>query len=69
MKSAKLFFAAIAVTVVLCVSAGHAQVTLIKAGKLIDPDSGTTTINQIIIVRAARLNPWARACLYRLVQG
>lgn len=54
MKSAKLFFAAIVVTVVLCVSAG-AQVTVIKAGQLVDPDSGTTTTNQIIIVEGGKI--------------
>jgi imidazolonepropionase-like amidohydrolase len=55
MKSAKLFFAAISVTVVLCVSVGQAQVTVIKAGKLVDPDSGVTTVDQIIIVEGTRI--------------
>ncbi|HEX8737586.1 MAG TPA: amidohydrolase family protein [Pyrinomonadaceae bacterium] len=29
---------------------GHAEITVIKAGKLVDPETGTTSINQIILV-------------------
>jgi imidazolonepropionase-like amidohydrolase len=29
---------------------GHAEMTAIKAGKLVDPETGTTSINQIILV-------------------
>jgi imidazolonepropionase-like amidohydrolase len=43
------------VLLLLCFGAGNAQVTAIKAGKLVDPDSGTTTINQVIIVEAGKI--------------
>ena len=32
-----------------------AQVTVIKAGRLIDPDSGTVVADQIIVVRANKI--------------
>ncbi|HEV7902328.1 MAG TPA: amidohydrolase family protein [Pyrinomonadaceae bacterium] len=34
----------------LCAATGHAEIIAIKAGKLIDPDTGATAVNQIIIV-------------------
>ena len=55
MKPIRLFSAVIALTVLLCAGVGRAQVTAIKAGKLVDPDSGTTTINQIIIVEGTKI--------------
>jgi len=55
MKSTKLFFGVIAIIVMLCAGVGRAQVTAIKAGKLVDPDSGTTTSNQIIIVEGGKI--------------
>lgn len=36
--------------VVFCHAIGRAQVTAIKAGKLVDPEAGTVTLNQIILV-------------------
>ncbi len=39
----------------LCTAAVRAQVTAIKAGKLVDPDSGTTAINQVIIVEGGKI--------------
>jgi imidazolonepropionase-like amidohydrolase len=33
----------------------QAQVTVIKAGKLVDPDSGSTAVNQIIIVEGSKI--------------
>lgn len=39
----------------LCAVAVRAQVTAIKAGKLVDPDSGTTAINQVIIVEGGKI--------------
>ncbi len=51
MKSTNAFkLASIAVLVVLCHIVGHAQVTAIKAGKVIDPETGAVTVNQIILV-------------------
>ena len=35
---------------VLISASTHAQVTAIKAGKLLDPETGTTTANQIILI-------------------
>lgn len=43
------------VIVMLGAGAGRAQVTAIKAGKVVDPDSGTTASNQIIIVEGAKI--------------
>jgi imidazolonepropionase-like amidohydrolase len=56
MKHTKLC-SVIAVTALLILIAGvgQAQVTAIRAGKLVDPEAGTTTINQIIIVEGGRI--------------
>jgi imidazolonepropionase-like amidohydrolase len=40
---------------VLSVGSGTAQVTAIKAGKLVMPETGTTLTNQIILVEGARI--------------
>ena len=40
----------VTILVLLCHAAGRAQVTAIKAGKLIDPAAGTVTANQVILV-------------------
>lgn len=53
MKSCKVWLAIIAV--VLIAIDGRAQVIAIKAGKLVDPEAGTTTINQTIIVEAGKI--------------
>jgi imidazolonepropionase-like amidohydrolase len=34
---------------------GRAQTTAIKAGKLIDPENGTTTVNQIILIEGKKI--------------
>lgn len=39
----------------LCVCPAFAQVTAIKAGRLIDPDSGTVLNDQIILIRANKI--------------
>jgi len=45
-------------------TAAEAQVTAIKAGKLIDPDTGTTAVNQTIIIEGGKIKavgtslPW-----------
>ncbi|HJR08172.1 MAG TPA: amidohydrolase family protein [Pyrinomonadaceae bacterium] len=44
----KLVF--VTVLIVLCHIAGHAQVTAIKAGKMVDPETGAVTVNQVILV-------------------
>jgi imidazolonepropionase-like amidohydrolase len=56
MKLTKTCFSIFAV-VVLLLSAivGQAQVTAIKAGKLVDPEIGTTSINQTIIVENGKI--------------
>jgi imidazolonepropionase-like amidohydrolase len=40
----------VTVLVVFCDAVGHAQVTAIKAGNLVDPEAGTVTANQIILI-------------------
>lgn len=47
--------------VILCCAATHAQVTAIKAGKLIDPATGTVSVNQVILIEARPLKPLALA--------
>lgn len=44
----KLIF--LSLLVVLSAALVHAQVTAIKAGKLLDPEAGTITVNQIILI-------------------
>jgi imidazolonepropionase-like amidohydrolase len=44
-----------AVLFCLSTTTGQAQVTVIKAGKLVDPETGTTSINQTIIVEARKI--------------
>lgn len=39
----------------VCAVAGQAQVTAIKTGKLVDPETGSTSINQTIIVEAGKI--------------
>ncbi len=40
---------------VLCAAIGHAQVMAIKAGKLVDPETGTTQSNQIILIEGQNI--------------
>lgn len=56
MNHKKSICGAMAVTLVLFLAlAGRAQVTAIKAGKLVDPDTGTTALNQIILVEGKKI--------------
>jgi hypothetical protein len=42
-------------TLLLCAaSAANAQVTAIKAGRLVDPDAGTIATNQVILVEGGK---------------
>ncbi|HSE19479.1 MAG TPA: amidohydrolase family protein [Pyrinomonadaceae bacterium] len=51
MKPARLFkLVFLSLLIVLSAASIHAQVTAIKAGKLLDPETGTITANQIILV-------------------
>ena len=51
MKSTNAFkLVFVTVLVVLCQMVGHAQVTAIKAGKIVDPETGAVTVNQVILV-------------------
>jgi imidazolonepropionase-like amidohydrolase len=45
----------------LCVNLAFAQVTAIKAGRLIDPDSGTVLNDQIILIRANKIEAIGKA--------
>lgn len=56
MTNRKLFnvlFAFLLIT--FCFLAARAQVTAIKAGKLVDPETGTTAVNQIILVENGKI--------------
>ena len=57
MKTTKYFrtVIAIALTTVFCVIAQNAQTTAIRAGKLVDPETGATATNQIILVENRRI--------------
>ncbi len=44
-----------AVLFLLSSISSHAQVTAIKVGKLVDPETGTTSINQTIIVEGGKI--------------
>ena len=56
MKYRKVFNLVLIVTLlVFCPITGHAQITAIKAGKLVDPETGTTAINQIILVEGGKI--------------
>ena len=46
---------ALAAATCLMVGFVHAQVTVIRAGKLVDPDSGTVLSDQVILIRDARI--------------
>ncbi|HEV2827664.1 MAG TPA: amidohydrolase family protein, partial [Pyrinomonadaceae bacterium] len=56
MKLIKSYLCTFAVVLLLfCAGVYNAQVTAIKAGKLVDPDSGTTAINQVIIIEGTKI--------------
>ena len=40
---------------VLFASSSVAQVTVIKAGRLVQPDEGTVATNQVIVIRANKI--------------
>jgi imidazolonepropionase-like amidohydrolase len=45
----------LASAIALCCVIGRAQITVIKAGKLVDPENGTTAVKQIIIVENGKI--------------
>jgi imidazolonepropionase-like amidohydrolase len=53
MKHAKLFF--IAIFILLSAFVANAQIIAIKAGKLVNPETGTTAVNQIILVEKGKI--------------
>ena len=56
MKSGKVFRVTIAVALITFLAVtGHAQVTAIRAGKLVDPETGATAVNQIILVEGLNI--------------
>ena len=56
MRHRKLFCIILAAALLgLCVVTGRAQVIAIKAGKLVDPETGTTSTNQIILVEGGKI--------------
>ena len=50
MNLRRIFILVTAVSLALCISAAEAQVTVITAGQLLDPATGTTRSNQTIVV-------------------
>ena len=56
MKFGRVFYGVLAVTLLVCCTVtARAQVTAIKAGKLIDPETGTVARNQIILVEGSTI--------------
>ncbi len=56
MKLTKLYSAIIGVTLFFfCLTTTHAQVSAIRAGKLIDTETGTAATNQIILVESGKI--------------
>jgi len=45
----------ISALLLFCATAAAAQVTVIKAGKLVRPDDGTVANDQLILIRANRI--------------
>src|SRR4051812_22146902 len=43
------------VSLVLFSASSFAQVTAIKAGRLVDPETGTTAVNQIVLVENGKI--------------
>src|SRR6185295_14758548 len=54
MKPTKYFLTA-ALFLICAAGLCQAQLTVIKAGKLVDPDSGSTAVNQIIIIEGTKI--------------
>jgi imidazolonepropionase-like amidohydrolase len=55
MKYTIAFSALAFALIVLCSVVANGQITVIKAGKLVDPASGTVSINQIILIEAWKI--------------
>ena len=56
MKPKVLFQVALAFTLLVLLSlTANAQITAIKAGNLVDPENGTTSANQIILVEGKKI--------------
>src|SRR5437762_1804443 len=49
------FFTLVFFLLSLSCSQAYGQVTAIKAGRLVDPETGTTALNQIIIVEKGKI--------------
>ena len=54
LKSSRRALLALAL-VALCGAAARAQVTVIKAGRLVDPETGTAFVNQTILVEGRKI--------------
>lgn len=56
MKTSRVLFAIISIVMLVCLPvAVRAQVTAIKAGRLIDPETGTVATNQVILVEGKKI--------------
>lgn len=63
MKASSTLFALIRIVLlVLLPVAVEAQVTAIKAGKLVDPETGRTSVNQVVLVEDGKTKRSGRAC-------
>ena len=51
----RTIFAAAVATLALCAASARAEVTVIRAGKLVAPETGTTAVNQTIIVEGEKI--------------
>jgi imidazolonepropionase-like amidohydrolase len=56
MRASSILRAAISITLLILLPlVAQAQVTAIKAGKLVDPETGTTALNQVILVEGGKV--------------
>jgi imidazolonepropionase-like amidohydrolase len=55
MKASSALFVVIRILLLLLPIAGHAQVTAIKAGRLVNPETGTTSLNQVVIIDGGKI--------------
>jgi hypothetical protein len=55
--------------VLACASAASAQVTAIRAGRLLDPEAGTIATNQVILVEGGRFTAVGRTSPSRPTRG
>lgn len=55
MKPINILFAMVVAVFAFLPIVGNAQLTVIKAGRLVDPTTGTTSVNQVIIIEGQKI--------------